>query len=57
MSHSSKIIEHRQPTLEEGQNFAHFIKSNTAIIRITQHAEEHKTCQEKTGNKLQSHII
>ena len=46
MSHSSKFIEHRLPTLEEVQN-----------IRITQDAEEHKTCQEKTGNKLWSHII
>ena len=57
MSHSSKFIEHRLPILEEAQNFADIFRSNTTIIRITEHAEEHKTCREKTGNKLQSHII
>ena len=56
-SSNSKIIGHRIATLDEAQNFADIIRSNTTKVRITQHAEEHKTCQEETGKKLQSHII
>ena len=56
MSYISKFIEHRLPTLKEAQNFADIIRLNTANVRITQHAKEHKTCQEKTGDNLQSHI-
>ena len=56
-SHTSKIIEHRLATPEEAQNFADIIRLNTTKIRITQHAEEHKTCKEESGRKLRSHII
>ena len=56
-SFNSKIIEHRLATLDEAQNFADIIRSNTTKVRITQYAEEHKTCQGETGKKLQSHII
>ena len=59
MSHSSnsKLIEHRLATPKEAQNFVDIIRSNATKVRITQHAKEHKSCEEETGKKLQSHIL
>ena len=57
---SSDILKnnvHSKATTNKAQNLADFIRRNTTRIRITQHVEEHKIYEKKSGKRHWSYII